>query len=90
MLFKGFIPLQQAEQQAAKPLQQPLKSTPQPKLQTSRTDDITAALQANAAAREGAAPRQQQIVNAQKVGRNDACPCGSGKKFKSCHGKEES
>jgi preprotein translocase subunit SecA len=22
-----------------------------------------------------------------KVGRNDACPCGSGKKFKSCHGK---
>ncbi len=23
-----------------------------------------------------------------KVGRNDACPCGSGKKFKQCHGKE--
>ncbi|MCX6189042.1 MAG: preprotein translocase subunit SecA [Bacteroidetes bacterium] len=23
-----------------------------------------------------------------KVGRNDACPCGSGKKFKNCHGKE--
>jgi preprotein translocase subunit SecA len=22
-----------------------------------------------------------------KVGRNDPCPCGSGKKFKSCHGK---
>ncbi|WP_411910557.1 SEC-C metal-binding domain-containing protein [Paucibacter sp. DJ1R-11] len=21
------------------------------------------------------------------VGRNDPCPCGSGKKFKSCHGK---
>ncbi len=21
-----------------------------------------------------------------KVGRNDACPCGSGKKYKSCHG----
>jgi preprotein translocase subunit SecA len=21
------------------------------------------------------------------VGRNDACPCGSGKKFKFCHGK---
>jgi uncharacterized protein len=23
-----------------------------------------------------------------KVGRNDACPCGSGKKFKHCHGRE--
>jgi preprotein translocase subunit SecA len=22
-----------------------------------------------------------------KVGRNDACPCGSGKKFKLCHGR---
>ncbi|MGC4007286.1 MAG: SEC-C metal-binding domain-containing protein [Pirellulales bacterium] len=25
--------------------------------------------------------------NAPKVGRNDPCPCGSGKKFKHCHGK---
>jgi uncharacterized protein len=25
--------------------------------------------------------------DAPKVGRNDACPCGSGKKFKTCHGK---
>ena len=24
---------------------------------------------------------------AQKVGRNDPCPCGSGKKYKQCHGK---
>jgi preprotein translocase subunit SecA len=23
-----------------------------------------------------------------KVGRNDPCPCGSGKKYKNCHGKE--
>jgi preprotein translocase subunit SecA len=23
----------------------------------------------------------------QKVGRNDPCPCGSGKKYKQCHGK---
>jgi preprotein translocase subunit SecA len=27
----------------------------------------------------------QQVVN--KVGRNDPCPCGSGKKYKHCHGK---
>jgi preprotein translocase subunit SecA len=23
----------------------------------------------------------------QKIGRNDPCPCGSGKKYKQCHGK---
>ena len=23
-----------------------------------------------------------------KVGRNDLCPCGSGKKYKQCHGKD--
>jgi preprotein translocase subunit SecA len=26
------------------------------------------------------------MVNAEKVGRNDLCPCGSGKKYKKCHG----
>ncbi len=32
--------------------------------------------------------RQQPMVNAMpKVGRNDPCPCGSGKKYKQCHGK---
>ena len=27
---------------------------------------------------------KKPIVNGSKVGRNDPCPCGSGKKFKSC------
>jgi preprotein translocase subunit SecA len=32
--------------------------------------------------------RQQPMVNVvPKVGRNDPCPCGSGKKYKQCHGK---
>jgi preprotein translocase subunit SecA len=32
--------------------------------------------------------RQKPIVNAApKVGRNEACPCGSGRKYKQCHGK---
>jgi preprotein translocase subunit SecA len=30
--------------------------------------------------------RNKQVFNANKVGRNDPCPCGSGKKFKKCHG----
>lgn len=32
-------------------------------------------------------PKQQPIIAEPKIGRNDACPCGSGKKFKQCHGK---
>ena len=30
---------------------------------------------------------EKQPVKADKVGRNDLCPCGSGKKYKNCHGK---
>lgn len=30
---------------------------------------------------------QKPIINKDKVGRNDPCPCGSGKKYKKCHGK---
>ena len=40
---------------------------------------------------EGDAPEQKKaqptVRHAQKVGRNDPCPCGSGKKYKHCHGK---
>jgi len=27
------------------------------------------------------------VRDEQKIGRNDPCPCGSGKKYKQCHGK---
>ncbi|MEM6576480.1 MAG: SEC-C metal-binding domain-containing protein, partial [Pseudomonadota bacterium] len=33
------------------------------------------------------APVQQVVREGQKVGRNDPCPCGSGKKYKQCHGR---
>ncbi len=31
--------------------------------------------------------RKEPIIAEKKVGRNEPCPCGSGKKFKQCHGK---
>jgi len=34
-----------------------------------------------------AAPRRPFIREGRKVGRNEPCPCGSGKKYKACHGK---
>ncbi|MGC3997803.1 MAG: SEC-C metal-binding domain-containing protein [Anaeromyxobacter sp.] len=39
---------------------------------------------------EKAKPKQETVVrNQPKVGRNDPCPCGSGKKYKKCHGATE-
>lgn len=35
------------------------------------------------------ASAKKQPVHVNKVGRNDPCPCGSGKKYKNCHGKDE-
>ncbi len=33
--------------------------------------------------------KQEPIKVGPKVGRNDPCPCGSGKKYKQCHGRGE-
>ncbi|SFP71578.1 preprotein translocase subunit SecA [Parafilimonas terrae] len=33
--------------------------------------------------------KQEPVRVGPKVGRNDPCPCGSGKKYKNCHGREE-
>jgi len=57
--------------------------------------DSTGAGFARAAADEAAAMRAQNVEQKvqtirreqPRVGRNDPCPCGSGKKFKQCHGK---
>ncbi len=50
------------------------------KMNTSRTDLVTNAGE----------PKSKMPVHVEKqVGRNDPCPCGSGKKFKNCHGKEQ-
>ena len=39
--------------------------------------------------RTGGQQVSQPIRREVKVGRNDLCPCGSGKKYKNCHGKDE-
>ncbi len=45
-----------------------------------------AAQQAAAAAGRGERAKRQPVVVEDRVGRNDPCPCGSGKKYKHCHG----
>lgn len=52
-------------------------------LEESRQMQRTAAQSAT-----GSAPaKQQPIIAEKKIGRNDPCPCGSGKKYKNCHGR---
>ena len=52
-------------------------------LRTSRTDQQR--IGQNTAPKEKPAPVHVE----KKVGRNDPCPCGSGKKYKNCHGRNE-
>jgi preprotein translocase subunit SecA len=50
-------------------------------------DEVTAEANGDVAIAEAATKRKPITRPAQKVGRNDPCPCGSGKKYKHCHGK---
>ena len=43
--------------------------------------------EANATPEEASDKVRTQVREGAKVGRNDPCPCGSGKKYKQCHGK---
>ena len=53
-----------------------------------KDNDTNLGLQGGGQQDEGARRGKQQPVVAEvKVGRNDPCPCGSGKKYKQCHGK---
>ncbi len=56
------------------------KRTDLSRMQTSRPDLVT-----NSSEPKSNAPIRVE----KKVGRNDPCPCGSGKKYKNCHGKAE-
>lgn len=61
-----------------------------PKIQTSREELAAGNSEAQSDSAAAAAPRptQNPIINDLKIGRNDPCPCGSGKKFKACHGRD--
>jgi preprotein translocase subunit SecA len=79
-LNKAYIPVREQNEEAMqRERQQPAKVDVN-KLQASRTQ---VAAQAGRNDRGPTAP----IHADKKVGRNDPCPCGSGKKYKNCHGR---
>ncbi|MCE3278704.1 MAG: secA [Bacteroidetes bacterium] len=74
--------MQQAKAAAPKRVEQ---------IQTSRTEVSSSNNNTGNQNNQNEAPVQQKIQptvrTEQKIGRNDACPCGSGKKYKNCHGQ---
>ncbi len=81
-LFKGNIPQQASSDDVREARQAPRNDA---KLKTSRTDDSIR--MPDGSLMPGQEPQKAQPVRVeQKIGRNDPCPCGSGKKFKNCHG----
>ncbi len=82
-LMRGQIPVQTPEEvrEAA-----PEPQHKQPKY-TESHEDLSDGGAAEAAQRDTRERRQEPIVKEKTPGRNDPCPCGSGKKFKNCHGK---
>jgi len=56
------------------------------RFQHAAPEQLTASGPAEPMPAEEPAPVAQFVRDARKVGRNEACPCGSGKKYKHCHG----
>ena len=79
-LNKAYIPVREQNAEAVQRERQERAKVDVNKLQASR-------MQAAAQAGQGERGLTAPIHVEKKVGRNDPCPCGSGKKFKNCHGK---
>ena len=83
-LFRGGIPVQQAEEVR--------EARPEPKLdlrklRTSKPELVTETTQGGLPVEDTRELQKVMPVRVeQKIGRNDPCPCGSGKKYKNCHG----
>lgn len=52
-------------------------------------DHATTTAVKNIAAKQGVDMSQMQAIDFNDVGRNEFCPCDSGKKFKNCHGRSQ-
>ena len=79
--------VQEAAPEQTKPRQQYTETKVNAQDGTNEMEDPSAAAAAEAASRDTRQQVTQPIVKEKMPNRNDPCPCGSGKKFKNCHGK---
>jgi preprotein translocase subunit SecA len=84
-LMKAHIPMRdpQSVQRAEAPRRMDLSKFETNKDETPRYNDPSG----SGRGRDGRMQAQQPVRVEKKVGRNDPCPCGSGKKYKVCHGR---
>jgi len=85
-LFRAGIPMEQEQPQAAKEIPH---HTDMSQMQVNK-EEVDAAGEDYAANEHDLADhavRRTPVQAGPKIGRNDSCPCGSGKKYKQCHGK---
>ena len=83
VLMRGQIPVQEPEQ-----VREAAPERPAPRQQYQETkQDLNDPNQQAAAGRDTREQKREPIRAQKTVGRNDPCPCGSGKKFKNCHGR---
>ena len=80
ILDKAYIPVRENNPNSVQQERQQKAKVDVNKLQASR-------MAAAAAVGQGDKSKPAPMVAEKKVGRNDPCPCGSGKKYKHCHGK---
>jgi preprotein translocase subunit SecA len=88
ILTRAAIPEMQQEVQHAAPETPTQRQQYTESKQNLNEEQLTDPNQAAAAAQDTRARQQQAPITRDKLpGRNEPCPCGSGKKFKNCHGK---
>ena len=89
MLMRGQIPNSENREQVQQTREMPRDTRSKQEYQESKEayPGANANREAGNAASRAAQRPTAPIVNGPKIGRNDPCPCGSGKKFKNCHGR---
>ncbi len=89
ILMRGQIPVREPQEvRQAAPEQRQDMSKYQEQKQEVKQQELSDPNQQAAAAQDTREKPKREPVRAQKtVGRNDPCPCGSGKKYKNCHGR---
>ncbi len=86
ILLRGQIPMNQRQSEDLRQAQTERRQD-YSKYRTQK-DNIENRAQHNAAQRDTRELQKPEPYRAEKnIGRNDPCPCGSGKKYKNCHGK---
>ncbi|MBR3858648.1 MAG: preprotein translocase subunit SecA [Bacteroidaceae bacterium] len=84
ILMRGQIPMQQPDEVRQAPVETRAQRRQQYQENRAELGDRN---QQAAAQNDTRTQRREPIRAEHTVGRNDPCPCGSGKKFKNCHGK---